>query len=149
MKNFQLSRRALVVGVGACGVLMTKQNGGLLTAAMAAPALAPTKSMSGGSNNYIAKAPMVENLGKGFLVSGTVRRAGSGDPLANVRIQIWASTERGGEREPTNRGSVLTDAKGEYRLEMSCPSSPGYSRRPEKENESWVYSAASVISFAR
>ena len=90
-----------------------------MTASNAAAAVSPTKSMPGGSNNYIAKAPLVENLGKGFLVSGTVRRAGSGDPLANVRVQIWASTERGGEREPSNRGSVVTDATGAFRLEMS------------------------------
>ena len=119
MTVITLSRRSLIVGAGAAGLLLTKSPGGFVTTAAAAPALAPTKSMPGGSNNYIAKAPMVDNLGKGFIVSGTVRRAGSGDPLANLRIQIWASTERGGEREPTNRGSVLTDAKGGFRLEMS------------------------------
>jgi hypothetical protein len=119
MTAITLSRRSLIVGAGVCGALLVKAPTGLLTTATAANAFAPTKSMRGGSNNYIANAPMVENLGKGFLVSGTVRRAGSGDPLANVRIQIWASTERGGEREPTNRGSVLTDANGAFRLEMS------------------------------
>ena len=113
------SRRSLLIGAGACATLLIKPAAGIMSAASAATALSPTKSMPGGSNNYIAKAPLVENLGKGFLVSGTARRAGSGDPLTNVRIQIWASTERGGEREPSNRGSVLTDAKGDFRLEMS------------------------------
>ncbi len=119
MTAITLSRRSLIVGAGVCGALLVKGPTGALTTATAATTLAATKSMPGGSNNYIAKAPMVENLGRGFLVSGTVRRAGSGEPLANVRIQIWASTERGGEREPTNRGSVLTDASGAFRLEMS------------------------------
>jgi hypothetical protein len=119
MTALTLSRRSLIVGAGVCGALLVKAPTGILTTATAAPSLAPTASMPGGSNNYIAKAPMVQNLGKGFLVSGTVRRAGSGDPLPNVRIQVWASTERGGEREPTNRGSVLTDANGAFRLEMS------------------------------
>ncbi len=119
MTNIILSRRSLIVGAGVCSSLLVKSRVGFVAAASAAPALAPTKSMPGGANNYIAKAPMVQNLGKGFTVSGTVRRAGSGDPLANLRVQIWASTERGGEREPSNRGSVMTDATGAFRLEMS------------------------------
>lgn len=119
MTAITLTRRSLIVGAGVCGTLLTKSPFGVMATATAAAALSPTTSMPGGSNNYVAKAPLVENLGKGFLVSGTVLRAGSGDPLANVRIQIWASTERGGEREPSNRGSVLTDSKGAFRLEMS------------------------------
>ncbi len=119
MTDIIVSRRSLIFGAGVCGAFLIKAPGGVLTTAMAAAPLLPTKSMPGGINNYIAKAPLVENLGKGFIVSGTVRRAGSGDQLANIRIQIWASTERGGEREPTNRGSVLTDATGGFRLEMS------------------------------
>lgn len=75
--------------------------------------------MRGGSNNYAPNAPLVENLGKGFIVSGSVLKAGSGDPLSNVRIQIWAATERGGEREPSNHGSVMTAADGSFKLEMS------------------------------
>jgi len=75
--------------------------------------------MRGGSNNYVANAPLVDNLGEGFLVHGTVRLAGTGEPLANRRIQIWAATTRGGEREPSNHGSVLTAADGRFQLEMS------------------------------
>lgn len=78
-----------------------------------------TETMRGGRNNYVPNAPLVDNLGKGFVVSGTVRKAGSCEPLPNVRVQIWASTERGGEREASNRGSVITDSEGHYRLEMS------------------------------
>ena len=119
MTTETLSRRSMIVGAAACSTFLMKAPFGFLTTATAATAHSPTKSMPGGSNNYIAKAPLVDNLGKGFVVSGTVLRAGSGDPLANVRIQIWASTERGGEREPSNRGSVVTDATGAFRLEMS------------------------------
>lgn len=92
---------------------------GLFSPAYADEALQPTKSMRGGSNNYSPGAPLVDNLGKGFLVHGSVLRAGSGEPLANVRIQIWAATARGGEREPSNHGSVLTAADGSFKLEMS------------------------------
>jgi protocatechuate 3,4-dioxygenase beta subunit len=80
--------------------------------------LAPTRSMPGGSNNYLPNAPLAERLGSGFWVSGTVRRAGDGTPLKGVRIQIWAATTLGGEREPRNHGSVLTAADGSFRLEM-------------------------------
>lgn len=95
---------------------------GLIGATLAHPALAqsvpPTRTMSGGANNYVPRAPLVERLGSGFWVTGTVRRAGDGAPLQGVRIQIWAATTIGGEREPRNHGSVLTAADGTYRLEM-------------------------------
>jgi len=98
---------------------------GLITAAagtglpaFAATDLRPTQTMRGGSNNYSPKAPLVEKLGEGFEMSGLVRRAGDGAPLEGVRIQIWAATTLGGEREPRNHGSVLTQADGTYRLEM-------------------------------
>ena len=120
MADITLSRRSLIIGGSVCGVMLPNLvSNRFITSATAASAFSPTPSMPGGSNNYIPKAPLVENLGKGFIVSGTVRRAGSGDPLANLRIQIWAATERGGEHEPSNRGSVLTDANGVFRLEMS------------------------------
>lgn len=119
MTDFAFSRRSLMVGAGACGSLLLPARYGLVAPAAAMAPLAATPSMPGGSNNYLPNAPMVRDLGTGFLVSGTVRRAGTGEPLANIRIQIWAATERGGEREPSNHGSVLTDAKGAYRLEMS------------------------------
>jgi len=111
-------RRLLLLGVAAAGAT------GLLPRLLA-PAFAqagpytPTETMRGGANNYIPNAPRVDNLGTGFAASGVVRKAGSGEPLRNLRIQIWAATERGGEREPSNRGSVMTDGNGRYRLEFS------------------------------
>lgn len=116
-----LDRRHLLLGGAAAGA-------STLLAPLAAPAiaqvptgggLAPTATMPGGSNNYIANAPLVQNLGTGFVASGLVRRASDGKPLSNVRVQIWAATERGGEREPSNRGSVMTGPDGRYRLEIS------------------------------
>lgn len=81
--------------------------------------LAPTRSMRGGSNNYRAGAPVVERIGKGgFWMTGTVRRAGDGAPLAGQRIQIWAHTVEGYEQDPHSHGATLTDANGVFRLEM-------------------------------
>ena len=112
-------------------VLTTRRN--LLTIAGAAAAtglagfapptrasgLAPTPTMRGGANNYLPGAPIVERIGGGgFWMTGTVRRAGDGAPLAGQRIQIWAHTTEGSERDPWSHGATLTDANGEFRLEM-------------------------------
>ena len=91
---------------------------GLIVPAQARSAFEPTQTMRGGSNNYRPNAPLVDNLGSGFVMSGKVMKAGTGEPLQGVRIQIWAATTRGGEREPSNHGSVLTRADGSYSLDM-------------------------------
>ena len=84
-----------------------------------AQGLAPTPSMSGGANNYRKGAPVVERIGKGgFWMSGTVRRAGDGAPMAGQRIQIWAHTTEGQEHEPQSHGATLTDKDGKFRLDM-------------------------------
>lgn len=84
-----------------------------------AKSISPTASMRGGSNNYLPGAPIVERIGNGgFWITGTVRRAGDGAPLQGQRIQIWAHTVEGHERDPHSHGATLTDAKGEFRLEM-------------------------------
>lgn len=115
-----LSRRSLMIGAGVftTAFAVAKGPSGLILPAQAKSAFEPTRTMRGGSNNYRPNAPIVESLGTGFLMSGMVRKAGTGEPLPNVRIQIWAATTRGGEREPSNHGSVLTAADGSYRLEM-------------------------------
>ncbi len=84
-----------------------------------AQGLSPTRSMRGGSNNYLPGAPVVDRIGGGgFWMTGTVRRAGDGVPLAGQRIQIWAHTTEGHERDPHSHGATLTDENGEFRLEM-------------------------------
>lgn len=110
-----LNRRNLLVAGGS--VLAAGASGLLLPAG--AQGLAPTASMSGGANNYIKGAPTVERIGKGgFWMSGTVRRAGDGAPLAGQRIQIWAHTTEGREEDERSHGATLTDRNGAFRLEM-------------------------------
>ncbi len=78
-----------------------------------------TRSMRGGANNYRPGAPIVERIGGGgFWMRGTVRRAGDGAPLAGQRIQVWAHTTEGHERDPNSHGATLTDANGVFRIEM-------------------------------
>ena len=110
-----LNRRNLLAAGGA--VLATGVSGLLLPAR--AEGLAATPSMSGGANNYVKGAPTVERIGKGgFWMTGTVRRAGDGAPLAGQRIQIWAHTIEGQEHEQRSHGATLTDKNGAFRLEM-------------------------------
>lgn len=110
-----LSRRTvLATGVAA---VMTGASGIFVPAR--ARGLAPTRTMRGGANNYLPGAPIVERIGGGgFWMSGSVRRAGDGVPLAGQRIQIWAHTTEGHERDPHSHGATLTDANGVFRLEM-------------------------------
>lgn len=81
--------------------------------------VAPTPTMRGGANNYRPGAPIVDRIGGGgFWMTGTVRRTGDGAPLTGQRIQIWAHTTEGHERDPQSHGATLTDANGAFRLEM-------------------------------
>ena len=95
----------------------------LLTPVLTVPArargLTPTQTMRGGANNYRPGAPIVDRIGGGgFWMSGTVRNAADGAPLPGIRIQIWAHTTEGHERDAHSHGATLTDAKGVFRLEM-------------------------------
>ena len=111
-----LMTRRTVMATG--GSLLTTGAAGVLAPAQA-QALAPTRTMRGGANNYRPGAPIVERIGGGgFWMSGTVRRAGDGAPLEGQRIQIWAHTTEGHERDPQSHGATLTDANGVFRLEM-------------------------------
>lgn len=110
MANLIWTRRSVLAAVG-----------GTLVAGRAAHAngFSPTRSMRGGANNYLPGAPIVERIGGGgFTMSGTVRRAGDGAPLAGQRIQIWAHTTEGHERDPHSHGATVTDANGVFRMDM-------------------------------
>lgn len=111
-------RGVLLAGAATAGAMLVTGASGLLVPARAA-GLAPTTTMRGGANNYRPGAPIVERIGGGgFWMSGTVRRAGDGAPLEGIRIQIWAHTTEGHERDLRSHGATLTDAEGMFRLEM-------------------------------
>ncbi|NRA99017.1 MAG: twin-arginine translocation pathway signal [Rhodobacteraceae bacterium] len=113
-QNGLTRRRVLLTGAAAA----TAGTAGLFRPA-AAQGVAPTPSMRGGSNNYRPGAPIVDRIGGGgFWMSGSVRRAGDGAPLAGQRIQIWAHTTEGHERDARSHGATLTDENGIFRLEM-------------------------------
>lgn len=119
MAQPQLTRRSLVLGSAAfAGAALTTVATGLLLPARA-QGLTPTATMRGGANNYLPGAPIVERIGGGgFWMTGSVRHAGDGAPLDGIRIQIWAHTTEGHERDPHSHGATLTAADGTFRLEM-------------------------------
>ncbi len=115
MTSVLLTRRTLIATGSAALAAATAG----LVAPASAQGLAPTATMRGGANNYRPGAPIVDRIGGGgFWMTGTVRRAGDGAVLPGQRIQIWAHTTEGHERDPQSHGATLTDDKGEFRLEM-------------------------------
>ncbi|WP_435312341.1 twin-arginine translocation pathway signal [Primorskyibacter sedentarius] len=115
MADLVTTRRRFLTSTGA---VMAVGLGGIAVPARA-QGVAPTPSMRGGANNYRPGAPIVKRIGGGgFWMTGTVRRAGDGVPLPGQRIQIWAHTTEGHERDARSHGATLTDENGEFRLEM-------------------------------
>ena len=112
MARYLLRRRHLLALTGAAIAA------GPFGTALAA-GLEPSKSMRGGANNYRPGAPLVDRIGGGgFLMTGRVRRAGDGMPLSGQRIQVWAHTTEGHERDPHSHGATLTDENGLFQLDM-------------------------------
>lgn len=115
MTKITPNRRTILSGTAA--TFLTGFSG-LVTPALA-QGLAPTRTMRGGANNYRPGAPIVDRIGGGgFWTTGTVRRAGDGMPLPGRRIQVWAHTTEGHERDAASHGATLTDENGIFRIEM-------------------------------
>jgi protocatechuate 3,4-dioxygenase beta subunit len=115
MRSNIITRRAILTAGSAA---LTVGVSGLIVPAKA-QGLAPTPTMRGGSNNYRPNAPIVERIGGGgFTMTGTVRRASDGMPLAGQRIQIWAHTTEGHERDERSHGATLTDENGVFTMDM-------------------------------
>jgi len=114
----QARRTLIVAGLVTIGAVLTTGVSGLV-APLRAQGLAPTSTMRGGVNNYRPGALIVDRIGGGgFWLTGTVRRAGDGAPIPRVRIQMWAHTTEGHERDPQSHGATLTDVNGVFRMEM-------------------------------
>ncbi|MEM1302702.1 MAG: twin-arginine translocation pathway signal [Pseudomonadota bacterium] len=110
MARFIMNRRRLLGTAGAAT---------LIGAPALAQGVAATPTMRGGSNNYRPGAPIVDRIGGGgFLMTGRVRRAVDGVPLAGRRIQMWAHTTEGHERDVASHGATLTDADGLFQMDM-------------------------------
>ncbi|MEO0719806.1 MAG: twin-arginine translocation pathway signal [Pseudomonadota bacterium] len=119
MTSLLRTRRGLLMaGAATAGAALTTGASALLTPARA-EGLAPTPTMRGGANNYRPGAPIVDRIGGGgFTMTGTVRRAGDGALLEGIRIQMWAHTTEGHERDWESHGATLTDANGAFQMDM-------------------------------
>ena len=108
-----LTRRRLLATSGAALAAPSLQ------APARAAGLEPTTTMRGGANNYRPDAPIVDRIGGGgFLMTGRVRRAGEGALIEGARIQIWAHTTEGHERDARSHGATLTLADGTFQMDM-------------------------------
>lgn len=76
---------------------------------------------------YRPNAPVRDVIGKGYVLSGTVRSSADCSPIPRARIQFW-QTGPSGNYEDAYRATVIADAKGHYRLQTTPP--PGYAQRP-------------------
>ncbi len=70
--------------------------------------------------SYKPTAPMRSVVGKGFILTGTVRASGDCQPLAGATVEFWMAGPRG--YTDSLRGTVVADKKGQYRFESVFPS---------------------------
>ena len=119
MSRVSKTRRRLLTSTAASAGLVLITGAPALIRSASAEGVAATPTMRGGSNNYRPGADVVEKIGNGgFLMTGTVQSAGDGAPLAGRRIQMWAHTTEGHERDDRSHGATLTDSEGRFQLEM-------------------------------
>jgi len=76
---------------------------------------------------YRQNAPVRNSIGKGYVLSGTVRSSADCRPLPNIRIEVWQAGPDG-EYGDKYRATLYSDQNGQYRLETSLP--PPYAQRP-------------------
>lgn len=76
---------------------------------------------------YEPDAPVRDTVGSGYLLTGTVRAAGTCDPITTARIELWLAGPDGSYGDDY-RATLFSDANGVYRFESHRP--PGYYGRP-------------------
>src|SRR5574341_2341975 len=79
----------------------------------------PTASDSEGPF-YTPSAPERSSIGRGLVVTGVVRTAGSCAPIPRARIEWWQANPQG-QYDDTHRASQAADQEGKYRFETSVP----------------------------
>lgn len=76
---------------------------------------------------YKPGAPVRSVLGRGYLLSGTVRSSRDCAPIPGARVEIWHASPNG-SYDDAHRATLYADRSGRYRLETSLPA--GYASRP-------------------
>jgi catechol 1,2-dioxygenase len=76
---------------------------------------------------YRPNAPVRGSIGRGYLLSGTVRSSVDCSPIPKASVQVW-QTGPGGKYDDAHRATIISDRQGRYRLETDVPG--GYAQRP-------------------
>ncbi len=93
--------------------------GGPPEARAAQQACAPTAPDAEGPF-YKANAPERVSIGRGLVVAGAVRTAGSCAPIPKARIEWWQVNPQG-QYDDAHRATQTADAEGRYRFETDPP----------------------------
>jgi len=87
---------------------------------------APTPGDSEGPF-YKPNAPLRSSVGKGYLLSGTIRSAKDCSTVPGAKIEFWLAGPDG-RYDDAHRAAVFADESGAYRFESNVP--PKYTSRP-------------------
>lgn len=99
----------------------------------AKPAIPCTSTLDDGvSPSYKPNAPTTSIVGKGHVLTGTVRSSADCSPIAQAKLEFWP--EYAGQGHPDEaRVTIYTDKDGNYRFESDPPehihmriSAPGF-----------------------
>jgi hypothetical protein len=71
-------------------------------------------------SDQIDDPPVRASVGKGLVVSGTVKSSDGCKPIANAKVVYWLAGPDG-EYDSDHGGKVFTDSAGSYRFETSFP----------------------------
>lgn len=93
--------------------------GGVSEARAGQQACVPTAPDSEGPF-YTPNAPERSSIGRGLVVVGVVRAAGSCAPIPRARIEWWQSNPQG-QYDDAHRASQAADAEGKFRFETTFP----------------------------
>ncbi len=76
---------------------------------------------------YKPGAPLRASVGKGYLLTGTVKSAADCVPIPEAAIEFWLVNPQGAY-DDAHRATVISDGSGGYRFESHHP--PDYAFRP-------------------
>ena len=70
--------------------------------------------------NYRPHSPMRSSVGKGYVLTGTVRASGDCQPVAGATVEFWMAGTDGVYRD-AYRGVAVADKRGVFRIESHFP----------------------------
>ena len=74
---------------------------------------------------YKPDAPLRSSVGKGYVMTGTVKSAPDCTPISKAVIEFWLTNPEG-EYDDQHRATVVSDQSGAYRFESNRPADYGF-----------------------